>query len=119
MDRKNIAILASLLAIFAILAGCSGINDNSSADWAFSFVVWDDHIYQISDEFVPEVDKEIGEVTAYSDLEGSYSGNFSNVHEVGTKFYSITGIGTEEAIAIEESDGNYRKALRTGEYEGN
>ncbi|WP_081986965.1 hypothetical protein, partial [Planococcus sp. CAU13] len=91
-------------------------NNNSSADWAFSFVVWDDYIYRIDDEYVAEVDEEIGEVTAYSDIEGTYSGNFSNEYEKGTKFYSIEGIGTEEAIAIEEEDGRYRKAIRDGKY---
>lgn len=121
MGRKRITVLAFFITVFAILTGCSGMANNSSAgnssaDWAFSFVVWDDYIYQIDDEYVAEVNEEIGKVTSYSDNEGTYSGNFSNEYEKGTKFYSITGISTEEAIAIEEADGKYRKAIRDGKY---
>ncbi|ANU24802.1 hypothetical protein BCM40_04470 [Planococcus donghaensis] len=101
------------------MAGCSVENaDTSSADWAYSFVVWDDYIYQIGNEYVQEVDEEIGQVTLYSDMEGSYAGNFSNEYEKGTKYFSITGISTEEAIAIKEKDGQYRKAIRDGKYAG-
>ncbi|MFT9598303.1 hypothetical protein [Mesobacillus sp.] len=46
-----------------------------------------------------------------------YSGNFSNAYKKGTKYYSIEGLSTDEAIAIEESDGQYIKAYREGEYE--
>ena len=108
----------SLIAI-AFLSGCSNdastVIDNSTADWAFEFVVWDGYIYPLSDEYVDDVDKEIGKVTRYSDMEGTYSENFSNVYEKGTKYYAIQGISTEEAIAIEE-EGKYRKAIRDGKY---
>ena len=100
-----------------LLSGCSNSNpfNNSSADWAFQFVVWDSYIYQLSDEYVENIDEKIGEVTKYSDMEGTYSGNFSNTYEKGTKYYAIQGISTEEAIAIEEK-GKYRKAIRDGKY---
>ena len=108
----------SLVAI-AFLSGCSNdpsaIIKNSTASWAFQFVVWDGYIYQLSDEYVEDVVEEIGEVTKYSDMEGTYSGNFSNVYEKGTKYYAMQGISTEEAIAIEE-EGKYRKAIRDGKY---
>ncbi|GAB0167736.1 hypothetical protein LSPCS325_11730 [Lysinibacillus sp. CTST325] len=98
--------------IFSILviAGCS-----SSADWNSSFVVWDGYIYEISEEYVIEINEEIGQVTKHSDEEGTYSGNFSNKYKKGTKYYSIKGTNTDEAIAIEE-DGKYRKAIRDGKY---
>lgn len=118
MKRNRIIVLASLLIAMMILTACSALNaNNSSADWAFSFVVWDDYIYQLSDEYVLEVDEEIGEVTVHSDMEGTYKGNFSNEYEIGTKYYSIQGISTEEAIAIQEEDGKYRKAIKDGKYE--
>ncbi|MBT2682695.1 hypothetical protein [Bacillus sp. ISL-37] len=87
-----------------------------ATSWAYSFVVWDGYIYVISDEYVTEVDSEIGQVTKYSDME-QYSGNFSNAYKKGTKYYSIEGISTDEAIAIKESEGQYIKAYREGEYE--
>jgi hypothetical protein len=83
--------------------------------WAYSFVVWDGYIYVISDEYVTEVGSVIGHVTRYSDME-QFSGNFSNSYIKGTKYYSIEGISTDEAIAIEESDNRYIKAYREGEY---
>lgn len=80
------------------------------------FVVWDGYIYEISDEYPDNVDNEIGEVTRYSGEEETYSGNFSNEYKKGTKYFSIEGINTSEAIAIEEDDGKYRKAIRDGKY---
>ena len=62
-----------------------------------------------------DVDKEIGKVTKYSDEEGTYSGNFSNTYKKGTKYFRISGINIDEAIAIEE-DGQYRKAYQVGKY---
>ncbi|QUW22597.1 hypothetical protein JSQ81_03155 [Sporosarcina sp. Marseille-Q4063] len=100
------------IIIFSVVisAGCS----NSS--WVSSFVVWDGYIYQISDEYVDKINEEIGEVTMYSDREGTYSGNFSNEYKKGTKYYSIEGISTDDAIAIKENDDKYRKAIRNGKY---
>lgn len=104
-----------------LLTGCSNneteISDNTSEEWAFAFAALDGYIYQISDEYVEDVSKELGEVIIYSGEEGTYAGNFSNVYEEGTKYYSINGISTKEAIAIEEADGTYRKAVRDGKAE--
>ena len=86
-----------------------------ATSWAYSFVVWNDYVYVVSDEIVLDVEKEIGKVTKYSDME-PYSGNFSNVFPKGTKYYSIKGIDTTIAIAIQTNDGHYIKAYRQGEY---
>jgi hypothetical protein len=113
---KNIFFITMIFSFLLILTGCSESNtENSSADWAFSFVVWNGYIYQLSDEYVEDVVEEIGEVTKYSDTEGTYSGNFSNEYEKGTRYYSIEGMSTDEAIAIEDN-GKYRKAIRNGTY---
>ncbi|MEK5333609.1 hypothetical protein [Lysinibacillus sp. FSL W8-0992] len=86
-----------------------------ATSWAYPFVVWDDYIYVISDEYVEKINKEIGEVTKYSDME-QYEGNFSNAYPKGTKYYSIDGIDTDTAIAIHIGNGQYLKAIREGEY---
>ncbi|MDX1771345.1 MAG: hypothetical protein R3328_07455 [Planococcaceae bacterium] len=117
---KYLSILFIFSLFFSIVTGCSnsipGSGDGkSSADWANSFVVWEGYIYRISDEYIDDISEEIGEVTKYSDMEGTYSGNFSNAYRKGTKFYTIKGISSEEAIAIAE-DGKYRKAIRNGKY---
>ncbi|MCM3743778.1 hypothetical protein M3193_06450 [Sporosarcina luteola] len=109
MDKhSNSNIFIGLLLV--IMAGCS-----SSADWNSSFVVWNGDMYEIIDEYVVEIHEEIGQVTRYSDKEGTYLGDFSNKYKKGTKFYSIEGISKEEAIAIEEG-GKYRKAINKGKY---
>ena len=93
-----------------IFSGCT-----SSNDWNSSFVVWDDYIYEISNEYVTDVEEQIGKVTKYSDEEGAYSGNFSNTYKKGTKYFRISGISLDEAIAVEE-DGQYKKAYQVGKY---
>lgn len=113
-NRKFFFVALVFLVVFSSL-----LPDKTSADWAFPFVVWDGYIYVISDEFVEEVDEKIGRVTKYSDKEGTYSGNFSNVYKKGTNYYSIKGVPTDEAIAIGEEGGKYKKAVRDGEYGGN
>lgn len=96
--------------LVVILTGCS-----TNADWNSAFVVWNGDMYEVSNEYVEETDKEIGRVTKYSEREGTYLGNFSNTYSKGTAFYSIKGINTDEAIAIEE-DEKYRKAINNGKY---
>ncbi|MFB5087551.1 hypothetical protein PGC35_10070 [Psychrobacillus sp. PGGUH221] len=89
----------------------------SQADWTNSFVVWDGYVYVLTDEIVDKVDKEIGHVTKYSDMEGTYSGNFSNTYPKGTKYYSIVGVSTDEDFAV-KNNGSYIKVTRDGEYVG-
>jgi hypothetical protein len=111
--------LLSIFFIFIFTVINSSVFPNKTlADWAYSFVVWDGYTYVVSDEYVTEVDKVIGNVTIYSSIEGTYSGNFSNAYKEGTKYYSIKGIDTNEAIAIQENDGKYKRAIRNGEYAG-
>jgi hypothetical protein len=69
----------------------------------------------VSDEYVTEIDKEIGQVTRYSDMY-QQPGNFSNAFEKGTKYYSIKGVSSDESIAVEDGNGNYKKAVREKEY---
>lgn len=115
MKIKRVAALISMFCISFILSACS--LGNSQASWAYSFVVWNGYSYQISDEYVQDVDKKIGKVTVYSDKEGTYSGNFSNEYEKGTEYYSIIGVSTDKAIAVKEEEGKYRKAIIEGKYD--
>jgi hypothetical protein len=86
-----------------------------ATSWAYPFVVWDGYIYIVNDEYVTEIDKEIGQVTKYSDMY-QQPGNFSNAYEKGTKYFSIKGISTDKSIAVEDGNGKYKKALREKEY---
>ncbi|WP_209445791.1 LPXTG cell wall anchor domain-containing protein [Paenibacillus etheri] len=89
------------------------------ADWAYSFVVYSGDIYEISpDELVPsdKIDKKIGQVTRYSDHEGTYNGNFSNTYPKGTPYYSIKNIDPKEIIAIKTNEAEFVKAINKGRY---
>ncbi|KUP23795.1 hypothetical protein AWJ19_09780 [Paenibacillus sp. DMB5] len=90
------------------------------ADWANRFVVNEGKSYVISDKRVEaqEVDSMIGQVTKYSDEEGTYSGNFSNQYPKGTKYYSIKGVNINEAIAVKLDNGTFIRADYNGEYAG-
>lgn len=83
--------------------------------WAYAFVVWDDYIYVIGDEYIQNIGEELGEVTAYSDME-QFGDNFSNSYPKGTKYYEIEKISTDIAIAVQAEDEMYIKAIRDGEY---
>lgn len=104
------------LLLFVIFL-CSFIYPNTSfaTKWVHKFVVWNDYVYVVKDEYVTEIDKEIGQVTKYSDME-QHPGNFSNAYRKGTKYYSIKGISTDESIAVEDEKGKYIKAVREKEY---
>ncbi|WP_078381781.1 hypothetical protein [Sutcliffiella halmapala] len=109
--------LVSFILLFILLLTFSHPTQGFATSWAYPFVVWKGFIYEISDEYVTNIDKKIGHVTKYSDMD-SYRGNFSNSYPKGTKYYSIEDIHTDEAIAIREKNGKYKKAIRSGEYMG-
>jgi hypothetical protein len=114
MKKKQFLLLA---LTFTLLAAMFSPSKTSATSWAYSFVVWNGYIYEMTDEFVTDIEQEIGQVTKYSDME-TYAGNFSNTYKKGTKYFSIQGISTDEAIAVEINEGKYKKAIRTGEYQG-
>lgn len=84
------------------------------------FVVNDGNVYVISQEHINpnHIGSKIGEVTKYSDMEGTYSGNFSNRYPKGTQYYEIKGADVKEAIAVQESPELFLKANFNGEYAG-
>lgn len=109
--KKFIIVILALITLMPI--------SSISADWAYSFVVYSGDIYEISDdELIPpdEIDKKIGQVTRYSDHEGTYSGNFSNTYHKGTPYYSIKNIDPKEIIAIKTHEAEFVKAINKGHY---
>jgi hypothetical protein len=110
--------LSKLTCVILILF--TFLHINLSADWAYAFVVNDGNMYVRSDEIVNESDlgEQVGEVTYYSDREGTYSGNFSNIYPKGTLYYEIEGISPNEAIAIRTENNDYIKATYSGKYVG-
>ncbi|MED1863889.1 hypothetical protein P4V41_10550 [Fictibacillus nanhaiensis] len=90
-------------------------NSVSATKWVHQFVVWDGYVYTLQDEIITDVKKKIGEVTAYSDM-NQLPGNFSNVFQKGTNYYSINGIDTNKSIAIKIGKDRYQVADRESEY---
>lgn len=109
--KKFIIVILAIISLMPIRS--------MSADWAYSFVVYAGDIYEISpDERIPsdEIDKKIGQITRFSDQEGTYSGNFSNTYPKGTPYYSIKNTNPKEIIAIKTDEGKYVKAFNKGQY---
>lgn len=112
-------VLMLICLSFVLISGCGSSltgQTGQTASWAYEFVVWKGDSYKITSEKVTNVGKEIGQVTHYSDREGTYSGNFSNRYPVGTKYYEIQGVDTNQSIAIQTPDGSYLKAVDQGKY---
>lgn len=109
--KKFIIVILAIVALMPMRS--------MNADWAYSFVVYSGDIYEISDdELIPsnEIVKKIGQVTRYSDHEGTYSGNFSNIYPKGTPYYSIKNIDPKEIIAIKTHEAEFVKAINKGQY---
>ncbi|MFA1642260.1 hypothetical protein ACF3OH_02915 [Chryseomicrobium aureum] len=106
------------LVVSILIVGWLLLPIQAFANFASFFVVYEDHVYELSSETVDEVGKQIGEVTEYGDRVEFYSGNFSNAYEVGTPYYEIPGVDPAEKIAVEESPGVYIVGERTVEFTG-
>ena len=106
-------ILTIILLLFLLPA------QPAAAKWAYRFVVFLGDIYEVTDEIVlsNDVDKKIGQVTRFSDLEGTYAGNFSNTFPKGTEYYLIRNKDPKEVIAIKTNENTYLKAINKGHYD--
>jgi hypothetical protein len=105
------------VSLFTLLIFFVYPSHSFATSWAYPFVVWEGYTYEVIDEPVTDIERKIGNVTKYSDME-TYPGNFSNAYKKGTIYYSIKGVSTDEAIAVQVEDGTYVKAIRRGEYLG-
>lgn len=110
----NVWMRATLLAL--LLFG--SMLSQASADWAANFVVFNGGMYTVTEEEVATnaIGEQIGQVTRYSDREGTYGGNFSNRFPVGTPYYAILGAGEHKRIAVKTEDGTFVAAIYTGRY---
>ncbi|WP_419874680.1 hypothetical protein [Candidatus Pristimantibacillus sp. PTI5] len=109
-----------LLANMILLLSTFFVWNAAHADWASRFVVNDGMSYTVSDQTVEieHIGERIGKVTSYSDEEGTYSGNFSNVYPKGTEYYAIKGVEAHVAIAVKAADDSFIKANYEGKYAG-
>jgi len=117
---KILTKLVSTCLCLLLLFGCNSQQTNekrtsSSASWAYEFVIYKGDIYRITTDIVTNVGKNIGAVTKYSNIEGTYSGNFSNKYPVGTKYFDIPGVNMNKSIAI-QFENSYIRADNQGNY---
>lgn len=63
------------------------------------------------------IEYKIGQVTFYSDQEGTYAGNISNAFPKGTEYYSIKDQDPSDVIAIRTQEHTYFKAMNKGHYD--
>lgn len=73
-------------------------------------------MYVVSEEYVTDVETELGQVTKYSGMK-QYGGNFSNAYKEGTKYYAIKGVDPNKAIAVQVEKDVYLKAESNGAYD--
>ena len=99
--------------VFFILFMLIFTSSAKALSWAYSFVVWNGNVYEVTDEKVAEneIGKSIGEVkTTPNDMTGEYYGDASNDFPKGTKYYQINSVSTDIAIAVEVKANEYQKA---------
>lgn len=92
-------LLSSPIAIYA-------------AEWAYSFVIYNGNVYQVTDEKIEQflIKELIGEVSRYAnEPSDEYHGNASNIYPIVTGYYKIDAISVKKAIAV-KVDGEFIKA---------
>lgn len=96
------------------------ISTEVSASWAYRFVVYNHGTYEVTGEQIDSdrIGKKLGKVTRYSDREGTYGGNFSNVYPKGTTYHEILGISPQKQIAVKTGTEAYVMAEYRGPYAG-
>jgi hypothetical protein len=112
MKNIRIILLSMILLIISFNTVC--------AKWSYEFVVYNKNVYVITDKKVNGelIGSMLGQVTKYSDREGTYSGNFSNKYPKGTKYYEIIGSEVNKVIAVKEKNATFIEAQYKGEYPG-
>lgn len=88
------------------------------ADWASNFVVHNGSKYTVTYATVSQdrIGPQVGKVTKYSDVEGTYRGNFSNAFPKGTPYFAIHDTSEDEGIAVRTPEGTHVFAAYDGEY---
>lgn len=108
-------ILVVLTIMIMCLGGCAFSSEKpteveSSKDWAFHFVIWNGNMYIKTSETVKIIGEQLGEVEHYSDDETDVQTDlYSNFFPEGSQLFSIEGVSTASAIAVEQTNGSYLK----------
>ena len=96
-----------------LILPCIFSSSVQALSWHSEFVVWNDKVYEIKEEVLKDGDigQYIGKVDAEADdYTGDYDGNASNVYPIGTEYYEIKNLSSDQAIAVEIGKQQWKKA---------
>jgi hypothetical protein len=100
------------LLIFLLLTYNSNVQ---ALEWAYWFVVNDGKVFEVKEEEMispSDLGELIGKVeTQADDYTGDYYGDASNYYKNGTRYFEITDVPIEDAIAVETGPKKYVKAI--------
>lgn len=85
-----------------------------AASVEIAFVVYGGNVYEVTDEEIApgKIDGKIGQVTFETENTSShYWGNASNYYPIGTNYFLIKGIDEDQAIAVKDESGKYKKVV--------
>ncbi|GBF77669.1 hypothetical protein PA598K_06231 [Paenibacillus sp. 598K] len=114
------------VAVLLFLTACSHQNNQgdaagavsneikveSQASYPFPLIIWNKHIYRVTNDKVTDIDKEIGEIKNFSAVESEgQQDNYSNYYPKGTKIFSIVNIDTSVALAVKTGENEFVKAI--------
>ncbi|MEK4851493.1 hypothetical protein NST04_16730 [Paenibacillus sp. FSL H7-0756] len=116
-----------IILFLIILTACSNANNaghlknnpanvdvNVESSFPYPLVIWDNQKYKVTTDEKININKVIGEILNYSTDETKIeedTDNFSNYYSKGTQIWSIQGIDTKQAVAIEYEKNKYVKAI--------
>ncbi|WP_133257526.1 hypothetical protein [Paenibacillus montanisoli] len=110
-----------LIPCLLLLVACA--EKQGSADWRYSFVVWEGKMYTFNNPTetleANEIGKEIGNVEQYSDNEAANFNSakiFSNRFKEGSKLFEINELSSDLSIAVKDYDGLFIKGNYEGKY---
>ncbi|ETT64196.1 hypothetical protein C173_21636 [Paenibacillus sp. FSL R7-277] len=116
-----------IILFLIILTACSNANNagdlknnpanvdvNVESSFPYPLVIWDNQKYKVTTDEKININKVIGEILNYSTDEAQIkedTDNFSNYYPKGTQIWSIQGVDTKQAVAIEYEKNMYVKAV--------
>lgn len=116
-----------IILFLIILTACSNANNagdlknnpanvdvNVESSFPYPLVIWDNQKYKVTTDEKININKVIGEILNYSTDEALIkedTDNFSNYYPKGTQIWSIQGVDTKQAVAIEYEKNMYVKAV--------
>ncbi|WP_238656169.1 hypothetical protein [Paenibacillus piscarius] len=95
-------------------ANVANVDEKVESSFPYPLVIWDNQKYKVTTDEKININKVVGEILNYSTDETQIkedTDNFSNYYPKGTQIWSIQGVDSKQAIAIEYEKNKYVKAV--------